>query len=587
MKSKNNLQRNLFLFSIAVVTIPMIILYTITLSFFADWSFRQTSRYAYHNIENLSQSLDTAFSSLNELSLYVIANNDIRAYLSSPDSMKKYSQANAALMFLPFTSNYYINISVTPNSGKSLTAGRSQIHIVTDSQRRYADQLKGESFLALESDTAYLIRALQDINHITHVLGYIKIQVNLPDLKKLLTVPSDMPSTDYALIAGNDIMLCSDNLSSELSNQLIDIFSHSTNPSVNDEKLSFHRENFLLFSRPIADGKLIFTSLTQKSFLDNMHLVFTSLTAMLILSAFFVFTLTRYYTRQIFQPLNELGEVMSHFEEKDFGKSFHISGNNEITRLVTQFNLMCKRIDTLHREIYLNKIRIKEAEMDILQSEINPHFLYNTLDTIYWMSKTDQTWKIGEMVHSLAKLFRITLSQTPNGLFSILQEKEHIQCYLTIQKIRYQDQFSFEFYIDEEIQNCQVLKLLLQPLVENAIIHGVEPLGKGRIVINIYAEKEQQTLIYSIYNDGTPVDPKEMQELMNPQNPLLNHRGLAIRNVNSRIQLKFGPAYGLSFYTPSSGGVLAIVRQPLIVTSSADRNNTEKEENYDKSNDCR
>jgi two-component system sensor histidine kinase YesM len=277
------------------------------------------------------------------------------------------------------------------------------------------------------------------------------------------------------------------------------------------------------------------------------------------MSAFFVIVLSTYYTKQVFDPLSHLGEIMRNFEQKDFDTNFSIKGNNEISFLVEQFNLMCRRLKMLNEQIYMTEIKLRDAELAVLQSEINPHFFYNTLDTIYWMSEMSHTWKISEMVRSLSKLFRITLQKTQGGLVPLTVEQEYMQCYLAIQKMRFQDQISFEFYVQEGLENLLVLKLLLQPIVENAIIHGIEPIGKGRVVINIYLEDDE--LVYKVFNDGTPVNIREIETIMTEGNSA--KRGLAIHNVDTRVKMRYGGQYGLSFENPAGGGVLATIRQPL------------------------
>jgi two-component system sensor histidine kinase YesM len=291
------------------------------------------------------------------------------------------------------------------------------------------------------------------------------------------------------------------------------------------------------------------------------------------MSALFVTILSYYYTKWVFEPLGQLGEVMRNIDHRNFETNFNIKGNNEISILVEQFSLMCRRLKMLYEQFYLSQLKLKEAELAVLQSKINPHFLYNTLDTIYWMSEMSNTWQISEMVHSLSKLFRIAIEKTDRGLVPLSVEQEYMQYYLTIQKVRYQDRIFFEFYVQEGIKNILVLKLLLQPIVENAIIHGIEPIGKGRVIINIYREDDE--LVYKVFNDGHSVNIAELENLMAEEST--SKQGLAIRNVNTRVKIRFGALYGLKFENVPTGGVLVTLRQPVVI----------KEDQDAKADDCR
>jgi two-component system sensor histidine kinase YesM len=559
MNRSNDLRKKLIGFAIAVVMVPMVILYLIILAFFTNRSVEENRRYAYHSIQSIASAMDSAFLGLNELSLFMLANPAVRNYLAEPSESALYAQVNSSLQLLPFSSKYYKTVSVISDARGILYSGVFNNKSITLSDRERADSLMGSSFWSIRPGDVSLVRLMRDINRLSRSLGYIKIEVDQSALLEIMSSPDSMPESSYLLMTDSGVMLSR----GEIPDGLLahEAFSYGALSAANQDSqtLSLGGRTYLYSARPVFDGRVVVVSLLDRAKLFQMDsLLIWSIAAALVMSAVFAAILIVYYTRRVFDPLKQLGDVMVGIEQKDFDTDFEIPGNNEITLLVDQFNLMCRRLKMMHEQVYLSQIRLRDAELQALQSEINPHFLYNTLDTIYWMSEISRTWKVSEMVKSLSNLFRIALTPAPNGLVPLSLEREYMQCYLTIQQVRYQDQIRFEFYVQDDLDELMVLKLLLQPIVENAIFHGVEPRGGGRVVINIY--REDDSLVYKVFNEGEGVDIQEMRRLMHDEHP--ERRGLAIRNVSARLRLRFGDDGALSFENVP-GGVLATIHQPV------------------------
>ncbi len=558
MSRSNDLRKKLVWFSIAVVLAPMIILYLTILAFFVNRSAQENQRYAYHNMQSISSALDSALRGLNELSLFMLANQAVRSYLIEPTSGQLYERVNSSLQLLPFSSKFYNAVKVISDRRDTLYSGVFTNRTITQADREKADALQGTSFWSIQPGELSLIRLMRDTNRLSRSLGYIKIEVNQAALLEMLTSPEGLPSTSYLLLSDAGVMLRRGSVPEGLLQLPEFSFDALKARDLDSQRISIDRHQYLFSTRSVFSDKVVLLSLLDWAEVYSMDsLLLSSIVVAAVLSAFFISVLVVYYTRRVFDPLKQLGSVMVGIEQRDFDTDFSVPGNNEITLLVEQFNLMCRRLKMMHEQVYVSEIKLREAELSALQSEINPHFLYNTLDTIYWMSEISGTWKVSEMVKSLSNLFRIALTKSPGGLVPLKLEREYLSCYLTIQQVRYQDQIRFEFYVQDDLDDEPVLKLLLQPIVENAIIHGVEPEGGGRVVINIFLEEGE--LVYTVFNEGKNVDVAALERLMREDSG--EKRGLAIRNVNTRIRLRFGDAYGLSFMN-QPGGVLAIVRQP-------------------------
>ena len=223
------------------------------------------------------------------------------------------------------------------------------------------------------------------------------------------------------------------------------------------------------------------------------------------------------------------------------------------------------------RELLDSKVReqenLKKAELKALQAQINPHFLYNTLDTIVWMAEANQTDKVIEIVRALSSFFRIALSRGKDWI-SIRQEIEHVRSYLYIQKIRYRDILDYEIEIDDSILDGTILKLILQPLAENALYHGIKNKRNGGTICVRARRAEQNLILLEVQDDGvgfTPYKLSKIQETLaaNTDEILRSESGFGLENVHKRIQLYYGKQYGVSVESQYLEGTRVTVAIPL------------------------
>jgi two-component system sensor histidine kinase YesM len=270
------------------------------------------------------------------------------------------------------------------------------------------------------------------------------------------------------------------------------------------------------------------------------------------------FLLADILSRRTIMPLYEVMHKMKSIENEDFAARIDVKGNDEIADLASQFNQMASKINSLVDEVYKADIRKKEAELRALQAQINPHFLYNTLDMVYWTAKMESAPETSEMINSLSHFFRSAFN--PTGEFTtVYNEVEHLRYYVILLQQR-KNHFDFNLEIDPDTSNCKTVKLVLQPLVENCIIHGIGKKENGQI--NVLIHRRDEKLIYVIEDNGSGIDVADIEQLM--ANPLGSARGFSIRNVNERIKLAFGPEYGLIFTSKPEGGAIVTVELPFI-----------------------
>ena len=251
-------------------------------------------------------------------------------------------------------------------------------------------------------------------------------------------------------------------------------------------------------------------------------------------------------------------KVMKKVETGNFDVTAPAHPDDDIGVLFDNFNMMVSRIKTLMNDLYEEHEKLRISEMRTLEAQINPHFLYNTLDSIIWLARNNQSEDVTKLVYSLTNLLRIGLNKG-RALVTIKEETEHIKNYMTIQEIRFGDDFTFEMDIPDSLMSYKTVKLILQPIIENAIYHGVmknEETGK----IRLSASGSENEIIFLIEDNGPGVSEEECRKVQDYLDiSKESERGFGLRNVNMRIKLYFGQQYGLNFKSrPGTGSTISI-----------------------------
>lgn len=271
------------------------------------------------------------------------------------------------------------------------------------------------------------------------------------------------------------------------------------------------------------------------------------------------------FTKSIVNPILKLKKLMKKAQEGDLTVSFNSKYNDEIGELGSSFNNMVKEINNLINLVHIEEKKKRIAEMNVLQAQIKPHFMYNTLDTIRWMAEEHNEDDIVEIIEAFTNLLRISLSKGKE-IITVKEELKHIEGYLTIQKIRYEDKLNYKIEFDENILHYKLTKLILQPLIENSIYHGIkEKRGVGNIII--IGKVKDKMLYFSVSDNGKGIDKQLLNKI---NNALLNGEindnkiGYGIFNVNERIQIMYGKKYGLTYKSIYGEGTIVEVRHPII-----------------------
>lgn len=283
------------------------------------------------------------------------------------------------------------------------------------------------------------------------------------------------------------------------------------------------------------------------------------------LLAYILALVNAYISSRITTPIRKLEHSVNVIESGDLEAEVYIGGAEEIRHLGTSVQKMADRIRGLMQDIVTEHETRRRTEFDALQSQINPHFLYNTLDIIVWMIENEEKEKAVQIVTALGRFFRISLSRG-RSIIPVKDELEHVRNYLMIQQNRFKNKFTYRVEADDAVLPMASVKLILQPIVENAIYHGMEFMdGDGEILVK--AELKDGCTVMTVRDNGLGMTEETVEKLLSgdqPHAPSRRGSGIGVRNVHERIRIYFGEDYGLSIVSEPDEGTKVTIRMPAV-----------------------
>lgn len=295
---------------------------------------------------------------------------------------------------------------------------------------------------------------------------------------------------------------------------------------------------------------------TQIIFSIAISFLFCGIIALIVL---------KIYSKIVNAPVRSLIKAMKTFENQ--AENFRYSGGNEsvaeLRIISSSFKHMAKTIQSLMERVHKEEKELRKTELKALQAQINPHFLYNTLDSIQWMCEQGKTKDAAEMVRALARLFRISISRG-RELITIREELKHAENYLIIQSYRYRNQFSYTIDVNEELMEYLCNKITIQPLIENAIYHGIDRMvDEGEIKITVKPDTDTgEDILIIVSDNGVGMTKEQCGKILAKDRS--DSGGIGVKNVNDRLKIYFGEKYGLSIESELDVGTTVTVRIPRI-----------------------
>lgn len=547
--------------TLLVILVPLLVTNSVAISVHNELLRDNMRTLAYHNIRHVGLTMQIFVQTANELSTDMIGNSVIRSYLleaEKGDNPNSVAQTAEVLAGFPISSQFISKATIFPITGRPINNNSYPVLTLSEEQKEKALALKGHLYWTLEANqqgdqTLSLIRSVRDVRNFNHQIGFIKIALNMTSLLNVLEAPADLEQTEYTVLDENgQVVLSTDDNPMDL-HLLQNAARRCGEGSIWDNgqywaACSIEKTNWILLAHTPDQASVSF----------RQTLIHT-LTVATFLCIVVCFAIAAVFANLVTKPLRKLGDMMVTVSDGDFSHKAEAGGFSELTFLTERFNRMNEKLDFLYNEVLRKELRIREAELSALVSQMNPHFLYNILDTMYWMSKAGRTKDVEKMVSDLSKLMRLSLSGDKSGFVLLATELEQIRCYLSIQRIRFGDSILFDLQADEQLADCKVLKLILQPLVENAIQHGVHPIGVGEVHVCVY--RENGLLHYRVSNTGRVLRLEEIDTCLHSEP--VERKGFALKNINDRLCMTYGEDYSLR-YGCQDGMTYFEVIQPVV-----------------------
>ena len=567
-----SLQKTIFAVILVLIVVPTTLLGVISYGQYRKIITANARTLNLSNTSQIASNIEGILKNIRNSSLSFYQNDMVRDYLLAKEPRQVedawYSLNQYTLNQLAYEEYIYavdfVRMDGQQYSSSSVTEGISEevreILLAKDGGAVFRTDVRVADYGDLKSDELYgYARCIHDINDIGTPIGFQQIYLKKQELLRLLN-DYRADGEEYYIVENGDVIISTDE-------ETVGMPVTSVFPKLNlSEEYSSQQMK--------VDGAMVMTACARVKYpgwyvvkqislseIDGetavvRQLLISAGILAVVLCAMAGFFLSRFVIR----PLKELESSMKHIEEDNFKRKLPEEGYQELSLLARAFNRMSTRLDELVNRVYLAEIREKDAQIRAMQAYINPHFLYNTLDTICWMSRMEQAGETCKLIEALSKLFRASVKDTGKTT-TVAAELEHIRNYIMIQECRHTDSIEFKTEAEEEVMNCETVRFVLQPLVENAIVHGLEPTGEqGTIWIKIYGE--QGKLIMSVEDDGLDADVEELEGLLARYQEGL--RGMGLSNVNDRIRLCYGEGYGIQFERREPKGLIVRVIQPLV-----------------------
>jgi len=510
-------------------------------------------------------SLEQLVSNVNEISLFIVQNQDSYVFLHLPENVAEdvsdyYSlRLYKTLMFFLNKKNGIKAISIDGYNGLSFSLNPSDIEL------NVLDNRMTEQIISLDGDALWSVsppgssgvpetviqsRLIKDYRNLDRNLGIVTIHVDPGRFIENLSESRTKDGETYCVLGKNGkVLLASENP----GKNIIDIFLNDLKESSYSSgyrSVTVNSEKVMLFYYSSAGSGLTIIRTIPINQIRFRKVVINQITFVTLLMVAVSILLAVFFSRSFFTPLQLLEQSMKTIEKEQFKTFIPLNRKDEIGSLLNSFNKMVKRLHELHNEVYIAHVKEKEAELTALETQINPHFLYNTLDTIYWKSKIEGAPESAEMVKSLAGLFRIVLSGG-NEIIPLKNEVAHLKYYVDIQKVRFGERLDFSLDIQSGLEERKVLKLILQPLVENSIIHGLEK-NKNSLSVNVgIYENNKGELVYQIKDNGPGFNSGNFEK----------SGGFGLKNVEDRLILAYGENYHIIINSTPGRGTVVTVRQ--------------------------
>lgn len=552
-------------------------------------------------LESLSQvnySLNYFVQDIEQLTMYIYGNDQVQETLSKDgersleeknrDYKKMYSILESFLGF----KNWDIQIYLLANNGERYFTGEllpNEYHEINPNWGLFRQARIAQGNVVWE--THYAMKKIEDFgivlsagrmikNIVTNEpIGYVVIDILEEELADKYSKAQHNSASQMYVLDANGYVISSSPSKQQVGTKFTETFAsrifEGSKGFFQTKNSEGEAEMVIYDTSQVTGFKLV--SVVPVDVLTKDGQIIRNLTLLIMIAGIVVsFWLAFILSVNITRPLRKLSSLMRQAEVGNLNVSFRSQYNDEVGQLGRSFNMMLARIDTLIKEDYQKQIKVQEAEIKAIQAQFNPHFLYNVLDSINWMARLHKIDEISKAAVSLGELLRFSIRKDRQYI-TIEEDMQQIDNYLLLQKMRYREKFQVIVDVDEQIKPYYTLKLLIQPLVENAISHGLEmKLGMGKLEI-IGRQLDDERIQFIVRDNGIGISESKLKEILvfsDYESTKTGHTGIGIRNLRKRLQLYFDDKAAFAIESHVQQGTTVELVIPLMKNAGEEHDQT-------------
>ena len=565
--------------TVAILVLSAVVIVTgVSMKFTNNSIFENSSEYTHTIIQQMNQNIDSYIDYMENIAYLISSNEDVQDYLfdETVDNEGRYRILNQFRTILDSRSDIR-NVGIISKNGRMLiNDGSKSVNQDLDlnTQEWYSKALKSPNGPILTSSHVQhiisgerpwvitLSRGIRDRSGSGEKEGVFFIDLNYSAISELCD-QSTVGTKGYAFILdakGNIVYHPQQQqLYNELQTENISLIMDADKDTV----LTDTGNNGKLYSISRSDktGWTVVDCTNVRELLSKSRQAQSVYVLTAIVLVIVALLFSRFMARSITLPIQKLRDSMKKVQEGDFSVSdVVVDSRNEIGSLTKSFDVMTHRIQELMEQNVHEQEEKRKSELKALQSQINPHFLYNTLDSIIWMAEGKKNEEVVLMTASLARLLRQSISNE-DEVVPIANEVEYARGYLTIQKMRYKDKLEFRIDVDPSILYIPLIKLVLQPIIENAIYHGLKyKESKGLLIVKGFMKDGNAVL--QVIDDGVGMDEETLSHIYDKHKVNYHSNGVGVYNVQKRLKLYYGDDYGITYESEKGKGTTATITIP-------------------------
>ncbi|NQX70993.1 sensor histidine kinase [Paenibacillus alba] len=549
-----SLKRKLSLLILFAVVLPLLSMGIVSYQIATSVTEDKAKQAGMNTLKQMTDKLDFVIQDVENMSIFLIGQRDIQAYLNSKEGdVNSYSQIVGTLWNLSYSKKYILNITITPSNSNpvlftttitnsGLQPLLQQYESVYNSATKWWSPLYEIQTSDGPKKVISLVRPIRDVSTFK-TLGTLTVSLDQAEIERYLT-DAGWESSGFVLLLDQYNRIIAGGDPSWLARTFAEIFPNlgkleRTSGVLNVENME--QPHTVLYNQIPRLGWTLIGFIPTEIYQKQNGYVLTVTAVTIVVALLLAMGLVLYFLQWVTKPLTKLTKYLKDLNPEETIPTYEVKSVDEVGLLVHSYNKLSERISRLKDQVQLNEAMKKEADILALQAQINPHFLYNTLSSIHWIALMNKDRQIADMVGALSDFLRFSLNKGEE-FCSVQQEISHAQNYAYIQAIRFPDQFEIEFFMDPKMVQTSMLKLLLQPLIENSLIHGIQK-KKAKGHIYVHGELRDNQMKFVVEDTGIGMEEAKLRDIQG-QVMQANHQ-LGVRNETVKDLKTVVTSYGL------------------------------------------